>query len=104
MRLGRFPFTCCACGVRNSVDLYATNTQLINDGIISSETPKTKLEEMTLDEIKQMAVRLALVRTEGNITQAARSLGLSWHGLNYMVVRYGLEYLCSRKNVDRSME
>jgi DNA-binding NtrC family response regulator len=46
---------------------------------------------MTLDQYEQEIIREALKRTDGNKSQAARSLGLTRNALRYRLAQMGLE-------------
>jgi transcriptional regulator of acetoin/glycerol metabolism len=45
---------------------------------------------MTLDEVEAVLIRKALDRYEGNVKEAARSLGLSRSGLYRRLAKFGL--------------
>jgi DNA-binding NtrC family response regulator len=50
----------------------------------------TSLEAMELDEAERYLIRRALERHDGNVSQAANSLGLSRSALYRRLQRYGL--------------
>ena len=50
----------------------------------------TKLEEMSLEEVEAHLIKKALARFEGNVSQAANTLGLSRSALYRRLQRYGL--------------
>ena len=49
-----------------------------------------RLEDLTLDEVEAVLIKKALARSEGNVKQAARALGLSRSGLYRRLAKYGL--------------
>jgi DNA-binding NtrC family response regulator len=49
-----------------------------------------RLEEMSLDEVERMLVQKALSRYDGNVSQAAKALGLSRSGLYRRLQKFGL--------------
>jgi transcriptional regulator of acetoin/glycerol metabolism len=48
------------------------------------------LEEMTLDEMERLLIQKALTRYEGNVSQAAKALGLSRSALYRRLAAHGL--------------
>ena len=50
----------------------------------------TKLEEMSLEEVEAHLIKKALARFDGNVSQAANTLGLSRSALYRRLQRYGL--------------
>ncbi|HET6681550.1 MAG TPA: sigma-54 dependent transcriptional regulator [Gemmatimonadaceae bacterium] len=50
----------------------------------------TRYEEMTLDEVERLLIRKALDRHDGNVSQAAKSLGLSRSALYRRLESHGL--------------
>jgi len=53
-----------------------------------SSTPP--LENMSIDEVEALLIRKVLRRCDGNISQAAESLGLSRSALYRRIEKYGL--------------
>jgi DNA-binding NtrC family response regulator len=51
-----------------------------------------RLEDMTLDRVEALLIRKALARSDGNIKEAAKALGLSRSGLYRRLTKYGLEH------------
>jgi len=49
------------------------------------------LEQMTLDEVERVLIRRAIERADGNVTDAARALGLSRSALYRRLERHGLQ-------------
>jgi DNA-binding NtrC family response regulator len=49
-----------------------------------------RLEELTLDEVERLLVQKALARVGGNVTEAARALGLSRSAMYRRLERFGL--------------
>ncbi|HXY32505.1 MAG TPA: sigma-54 dependent transcriptional regulator [Gemmatimonadaceae bacterium] len=50
----------------------------------------TRLEELTLEEVERMLIQKALARFDGNVSQAARALGLSRSALYRRLATHGL--------------
>ncbi len=59
-------------------------------GLRSSLETVEKLEEMTLDQVEKVLIQEALSRNDGNVSQAARQLGLSRSALYRRIERHGL--------------
>ncbi len=78
----------------------AIDSSLLSESVLS---PTLELDTTTLDpaldlsiehhtaKIERKLITLALARTRGNISRAARLLGLSRNGLKSRMVRYGIE-------------
>jgi DNA-binding NtrC family response regulator len=49
-----------------------------------------RLEDMSLEEVESFLIQKALARYDGNVGQAAQSLGLSRSALYRRLQRYGL--------------
>ena len=49
-----------------------------------------KLEEMSLEDVEAFLIKKALARYDGNVSQAANTLGLSRSALYRRLQRYGL--------------
>src|SRR5207245_1141265 len=49
-----------------------------------------RLEEMSLEEVERFLVQKTLARSNGNVSQAAKALGLSRSGLYRRMQKYGL--------------
>jgi transcriptional regulator of acetoin/glycerol metabolism len=45
---------------------------------------------MSLDDVERFLIRKALARFEGNVSQSARTLGLSRSGLYRRIQKFGL--------------
>jgi DNA-binding NtrC family response regulator len=56
----------------------------------SSRADSRRLEEMSLEEVESFLIQKALARYDGNVGQAAQSLGLSRSALYRRLQRYGL--------------
>ena len=50
-----------------------------------------RLEEMSLEEVERHLIQRTLGRHEGNVSQAARALGLSRSAMYRRLQKYGLE-------------
>ena len=60
-------------------------------GLRAVSTPNApRLEEMTLDEMERLLIQKALTRYEGNVSQAAKALGLSRSALYRRLAAHGL--------------
>ncbi|MBN1550673.1 sigma-54-dependent Fis family transcriptional regulator [bacterium] len=66
---------------------YITQRDL---GIQPDSTNAYRLEEMSLEEVEVVLIRKALDRYSGNVSKAAKSLGLSRSGLYRRLQKYGL--------------
>jgi DNA-binding NtrC family response regulator len=49
-----------------------------------------RLEEMSLEDVERFLIQKAMARYDGNVSQAARALGLSRSGLYRRIQKYGL--------------
>jgi DNA-binding NtrC family response regulator len=49
-----------------------------------------RLDQLTLEEVEKLLVQKALARTGGNVTEAAKALGLSRSAMYRRLERYGL--------------
>jgi transcriptional regulator of acetoin/glycerol metabolism len=59
-------------------------------GLRSSRESLRRLEDMSLEEVESFLIQKALARHDGNVGQAAQSLGLSRSALYRRLQRYGL--------------
>jgi DNA-binding NtrC family response regulator len=59
-------------------------------GLRSGREGLTRLEEMSLEDVECLLIKKALARYEGNVSQAAETLGLSRSGLYRRLKKYGL--------------
>jgi DNA-binding NtrC family response regulator len=57
----------------------------------AGKTPDTELGDITLDAAEQMLIRQALERTHGNVSKAARELGVTRMVLRYRMKKYNLQ-------------
>ena len=46
---------------------------------------------MSLDDIERIVIESALQRSDGNVAEAARSLGVTRQTMRYRIQKYGLE-------------
>jgi DNA-binding NtrC family response regulator len=58
-------------------------------GLRTSRSSATRLEEMSLEQVENILIRKALSRYDGNVSQAAKALGLSRSALYRRLQRYG---------------
>jgi DNA-binding NtrC family response regulator len=59
-------------------------------GLKSSGTGPGRIEELTLEEVEKTLIQKALARYDGNVSQAAKALGLSRSALYRRIAGYGL--------------
>ena len=52
---------------------------------------RARLEDMTLEEAERYLIQRALGRTDGNVSEAAKALGLSRSALYRRLQHYGLK-------------
>ena len=60
------------------------------DLALHAGTGAAKLEDMTLEDVEKVLIQKALERAGGNVTQAARQLGLSRSAMYRRLQQYGL--------------
>ncbi len=56
----------------------------------STDRPSAKLPNMTLEEAESTMIRQALQQTRGNVSEAARQLGITRMTLRYRMQKYGI--------------
>ena len=61
-----------------------------NLGLRASRDGNLRIEEMGLDEVERFLIQKAMARFSGNISHAARALGLSRSGLYRRIKKFGL--------------
>lgn len=59
-------------------------------GLKGGREAPARLDEMSLEEVECLLIKKALARSDGNVSQAAQSLGLSRSALYRRLQRYGL--------------
>jgi DNA-binding NtrC family response regulator len=59
-------------------------------GLLPASDNPTRLDQLTLEEVEKLLVQKALARTGGNVSDAAKALGLSRSALYRRLERYGL--------------
>ena len=59
-------------------------------GLTSGKDDSRRLEEMSLEEVEFSLIKKALARFDGNVSHAARALGLSRSALYRRLQRFGL--------------
>ena len=59
-------------------------------GISSAGEGPSRLEEMSLEDVEAVLIRKALDRFDGNVSQAAKALGLSRSAMYRRLQKYGL--------------
>jgi DNA-binding NtrC family response regulator len=60
------------------------------DLALRSPAPSTKLEDLPLEDVERLLIKKALERHQGNVSQAAKALGLSRSALYRRIAAYGL--------------
>lgn len=58
--------------------------------IEASDEPNAELRDMTLDEAESTLIRQALQQSAGNVSEAARRLGITRMALRYRMQKYGI--------------
>jgi DNA-binding NtrC family response regulator len=58
-----------------------------SDGLLAMEFPKSGVD---LEEIERQLIERALALTEGNVTEAARKLGIGREALRYRIQKHRL--------------
>ena len=61
-----------------------------SSGCGSIATPRRAIEDMSLEEVEGFLIKKAMARFDGNVSQAAKALGLSRSALYRRLQRYGL--------------
>jgi transcriptional regulator of acetoin/glycerol metabolism len=56
----------------------------------TGQTSPSRLEDMSLEEVECFLIKKAMTRYDGNVSQAAKALGLSRSALYRRLQRYGL--------------
>jgi DNA-binding NtrC family response regulator len=59
-------------------------------GLRPPRETSARLEEMSLEDVERFLIQKAITRYDGNVSQAARALGLSRSGLYRRIHKYGL--------------
>jgi DNA-binding NtrC family response regulator len=59
-------------------------------GLRASTSAAPRLEDLTLEEVEKLLIQKALSRYEGNVSQAAKALGLSRSALYRRISNYGI--------------
>jgi transcriptional regulator of acetoin/glycerol metabolism len=59
-------------------------------GLRASKEPAARIEDMSLEEVEGFLIKKALARYGGNVSHAARALGLSRSALYRRLQRFGL--------------
>ena len=59
-------------------------------GLRTSKEATARIEDMSLEEVEGFLIKKALARYDGNVSQAAKALGLSRSALYRRLQRFGL--------------
>jgi transcriptional regulator of acetoin/glycerol metabolism len=70
------------------VTVRAQDLNLYRPARAADDAPS--LEEMTLEDVERVLIQKALMRHQGDVSQAAEALGLSRSALYRRLQRYGL--------------
>ena len=62
----------------------------VQDLAIRTSQPTGQLEEMSLEEVESFLIKKAVQKHNGNVSHAAKALGLSRSALYRRLERYGL--------------
>lgn len=76
--------------VERGVLMAQGNMLRVEDLSLGSRESSASLEEMSLEDVESLLIRKALARFGGNVSQAAKALGLSRSALYRRLQRYGL--------------
>ena len=77
--------------IERSVLLASGGTVRATDLALRSPAPQsTKLEDLPLEDVERLLIKKALERHQGNVSQAAKALGLSRSALYRRIAAYGL--------------
>jgi DNA-binding NtrC family response regulator len=74
--------------------LMATGDEVTSEDLLlrrASREGPSRLEEMTLEEVERYLIERSLTRHEGNVSDAARALGLSRSALYRRMQYYGIK-------------
>ena len=78
----------CQQGVINTTDLFLQAVQAVKDR--PSNEGDRQLENMKLEDVERYLIERALLRTNGNVSQSARELGLTRMAMRYRMDKYQL--------------
>ncbi len=67
-----------------------TRVRAADLGLRRRRAPAPRLEDLPLEEVERVLIRKALERHGGNVSQAAKALGLSRSALYRRLQHYGL--------------
>ncbi|NOQ93103.1 MAG: response regulator [Methylophaga sp.] len=79
----------CQQGIINSSDLFLQAVPRV-ESTASSNEENQKLETMKLEDVEKYLIERALLRTNGNVSQSARELGLTRMAMRYRMDKYQL--------------
>jgi len=83
------------CHPNQAIDSTAISAHVLASTLHTVETDLADILDLTLEthtaELERRLITLALSRAQGNITHAAKLLGLSRNGLKKRMTRYGIE-------------
>ena len=66
------------------------NEFLANAGIESAHAHAPRLDDLTLEDAERLLIRKAMARYDGNVSDAAKGLGLSRSALYRRIEKHGL--------------
>src|SRR5437879_13723794 len=91
-----FPYTTLFRSLDHAVErgVLLAQGDMVRAGDLGLRPPASpgspRLEEMSLEEVERFLVQKTLARSNGNVSQAAKALGLSRSGLYRRMQKYGL--------------
>jgi DNA-binding NtrC family response regulator len=71
-------------------ELTASTLMIEPPAVESNDEPRAEVQGMTLDEAESALIRQALQQTGGNVSEAARQLGITRMTLRYRMQKYGI--------------
>ena len=71
-------------------ELTALTLMIEPPAVESNDEPRAEMQDMTLDEAESALIRQALKQTGGNVSEAARRLGITRMTLRYRMQKYGI--------------
>lgn len=79
----------CQQGIINRADLFLQAVSDVDNSLPSNDENQT-LEMMKLEDVEKYLIERALLRTNGNVSQSARELGLTRMAMRYRMDKYQL--------------
>ena len=76
--------------VQSVLMAQGTHIKAADLGLRSGREGPARLDDMSLEEVESFLIKKAMTRFDGNVSQAAKALGLSRSALYRRLQRYGL--------------